>query len=183
MPKRCWTALLLILTIGGCGSESSPLKAPEPSPGVGMAAAINAFKVAGRHHTARAVEPGRQTLAAAPCSGTGRHGVALVQLLAGVPDPRCLVVAPRERILVVNRTGAFHRGAAVTVTVRLGAYSARLAPQQAAIFAAPVDAYLATGLHGLRTKRVPGPAILVVKRRCAPRGRPLRLLKPIARCF
>jgi hypothetical protein len=148
-----------------------------------MGAPISVFKVAARHGIARAIEPGRHTLAAAPCSGAGGHGIAIVQLLSEVPDPRCLAVTPEERILVVNRTGAFHRRSAVSVTVRLGAYSARLAPQQAAIFAAPVGAYLATGLHGLRAKRVPGPAVLVVKRRCAPPGRPLRMLKPIGRCF
>ena len=109
--------------------------------------------------------------------------MAVVQLLSDVPSPRCLVVTPGERILVVNRSAAFRRRAAVAVTVRLGAYSVRLAPQQAAVFPAPVGTYLSNGLHGLRASPLPGPSVMVVRRRCAPRNRPLRLLKPIERCF
>src|SRR4051812_18130394 len=134
MPKRCWPLLLLALALGGCGSASSSADEPGGGPprGIGMSAPIDEFKVARRQGAGRVVEPGRHSMAAAPCTGTGQHGIALVDLFPEISTPRCLMVTPDERILVINRTGAFERQSAVPITVHLGAYSAKLAPQQAA---------------------------------------------------
>jgi hypothetical protein len=148
-----------------------------------MSAPIAHFKVARRDGGSPAIEPGRHMLAAAPCISTGRDGIAPVEFFPEVPSPRCLLVTPGERILVANRTGAFQRRSAVSVTVRLGDYVARLAPQQAAFFPSPVDTFLATGLHGLRVNGAPGPGVLVVKRRCAPGGKKPGRLKPLQRCL
>lgn len=177
---------IVALVCGGCGSgsDSTAPTSSTRSPGVGMGAAIERFKVARRDSGAPAIEPGRHVLGAAPCLGAGSDGVASVELFPELPSPRCLLVGPGERILVVNRTGAFHRRSAVPVTVRLGSYSARLNPQQAAFFPLPVRAFLATGLHGLRVEGgAPGPGVLVVKRRCAPGVRDALKLKPLKRCL
>jgi hypothetical protein len=173
------------LICGGCGSgsDSTSSVASHRSRGVGMSAPIERFKVARRDGGGPAIEPGRHMLAAAPCLSTGGDGIAPVELFPEVSSPRCLLVAPGERILVANRTGAFQRRSAVSVTVRLGDYVARLAPQQAAFFPSPVGTFLAAGLHGLRVHGAPGPSVLVVKRRCAPGGKEPPRLQPIKRCL
>jgi hypothetical protein len=148
-----------------------------------MSAPIEEFKVARRHGAGRAGEPGRHVLAAAPCTRTGQHGIALVHLFPEISAPRCLMVTPDERILVINRTGAFERRSAVPTAVHLGAYSAKLAPQQAAFFTAPVRIYLGTGLHSLRSSRSPGLSVLVVRGRCDPPGEAPPDLRPLKRCI
>ena len=54
-----------------------------------------------------------------------------------VRSPSCVRLTGRQRVLMVNRTTAYRRSEGRSIVVRLGPYSARLRPQQAALFERP----------------------------------------------
>jgi hypothetical protein len=96
-----------------------------------------------------------------------RGEVAIVNILAADVPPSCTSVEPRDLLLVINRTGAYDRSDARPLTVKLGAYSARLDPEQAALFARPTGSYLALGSHSIHAgTNAGGPGIQVLPRDC-----------------
>jgi len=121
--------------------------------------------------TARLTEPswsgerGSEAMPATPCSQV-RGRVAKLGLMTDVPIPRCARVTPGQRIMIVNRTGAYHRSEARPVTARLGGYSARLKPQEAVLFPRPAGAFLGRGSFRARTTYVGAPAVLVLPEDC-----------------
>ena len=96
-----------------------------------------------------------------------RGEVAIVNILTADVPPSCTRVVPRDLLFVINRTGAYDRAEARPLTVKLGAYSARLDPEQAALFARPTGSYLALGLHTIQAGPNAGePGIQVLPRDC-----------------
>jgi hypothetical protein len=167
--------------IAGCGSGSAPnstagtttaRQEPPPSaplqersPGVGWTAPISRT-VGPRHRAGGAGRlPGSEGTGAKGCQveeGRGEIGV-----FTDVPQPSCVRVTGQEPVLVVNRTGAYHRPEGHPITVRLGPYRAHLLPQQA-FRLAPTGRFLARGYHQVKiaTGRG-GVGILVLPRDCA----------------
>lgn len=171
--------LLAIVALCGCGSGSGSTgqKAPSSARKTKSARAssqgwikgpINGTTAARRLPSSPGREPGIPSLPAAPCSPTA-PGLATVYLLPDVPAPRCLRVTPSQRIRFVNRSGAF-RQKPTAVAIRVGGYTARIAPNHAALFTAPVGAYLALGSHKVDVRGAPAPGLVVVAERCAGRG-------------
>jgi hypothetical protein len=180
-------ACLIALDVAGCGgSASSTHRKVAPAPevvedGVGMSAPIRGYVVARRHGPAH-IQPGPHILDALPCFGGGSDGVAMVGLFSDTPEPKCLRVSPGQRILVVNRSGAFFRHEEGPAFLRLGDYTARIGPQQAALFPAPVGTYLGLGLHEFGGHSVVAtPGVLVVRPKC--NRHPGGIRGPLSPCF
>lgn len=68
--------------------------------------------------------------------------VVAVQILPGIPDPRCVQVRGDQQLSIKNRTEG-------TIEVGLGPYHAELAPGQEYLITAPFEAYLAPGVHAV----------------------------------
>jgi hypothetical protein len=79
--------------------------------------------------------------AAGICASSDSQIVA-VQILPGIPDPRCAQVRGDQQLSITNRTEG-------TIEVGLGPYSAELAPGQEYLITAPFQAYLAPGVHAV----------------------------------
>jgi hypothetical protein len=162
-------AAVLIAGCGGSGGASERTKAPEPEiveDGIGMTAPIKG-RVVARRQGAPHVQRGPHGLAANPCFGVGDKGVAVIGLFSDTPEPKCLRVAPGQRILVVNRSEAFFRHDRTVEHLKLGNYTATIGPQQAALFPAKVGSYLAPGLHEFGgSGRLATPGVMVVRPRC-----------------
>jgi hypothetical protein len=67
---------------------------------------------------------------------------AVMRLEPGIPDPRCLIVAPSQHLRVVNHTGS-------EVQIGIGSYSAALGPGEEQVFQDPFGSYLLPGVHQL----------------------------------
>jgi hypothetical protein len=195
MERRCLAVIACLLAIGpiGCGGNgggSTPASragdSDLPKGSIGMAAPIDGYVVARRVGPVR-IQAGPHILAARPCVEGGREGLSVINLLPETAAPDCLRVGRDQRILVVNRTGAFGPSGRSVVTFRLADYEARIAPQEAALFPAPVGRYLALGLHAPKVTGAPGADVLVVRTRCifhGPEPRAARLhRRPISWCF
>jgi hypothetical protein len=68
--------------------------------------------------------------------------VIAVQILPGIPDPRCVQVRGDQQLSITNRTEG-------TIEVGLGPYHAELAPGQEYLITAPFEVYLAPGVHAV----------------------------------
>jgi Protein of unknown function (DUF4232) len=148
-------ASLAAVVISGCGSGSSssssspgqgghPADTAEPSTGVGMRAPISKVVVAQRSRPWKGRPRGSEAVGSKGCvkeEGRGEIGV-----YTDTPEPTCVQVTGRQGVLIVNRTGAYHRSEGKPIEVGLGPYRARLLPQQAAHFG-PVGRFLGRGLH------------------------------------
>ena len=66
--------------------------------------------------------------------------VVSVQILPGIPDPRCVHVRAEQQLSITNRTEG-------SIEVGLGPFHALLAPGQEFIITVPFEAYLAPGVH------------------------------------
>jgi len=66
--------------------------------------------------------------------------VVPVQILPGIPDPRCVQVRAEQQLSITNRTEG-------SIEVGLGPFHAALAPGQEFIITTPFAAYLAPGVH------------------------------------
>lgn len=157
----------------GCGSDSGSTgtsaangrAARSRSQGVGQSAPISKVIVARRTkpwHGRRL--PGLETNGAQGCmpqAGRGEIGI-----YTDVSAPGCIRITGRQRVVIVNRTTAYKRSEGRPIVVRLGPYSARLRPQQAALFG-PVGRFLGRGLHDATIDHTQRVGIMVEPNRCA----------------
>ena len=81
--------------------------------------------------------------------------MAVVEINADVPSPRCLQVTEGQRIEVRNRTNA-------VLDLKLGFLTARVEAGGTYTFDRPAGAFLAPGVHMLRGSPFPGPEIWLV---------------------
>jgi hypothetical protein len=169
--------VVLIGALAGCGSGSgstghwsvgrhaSSTPVPEASPGVGWKAPIK--KTLGPRRRAAGVGrlTGTESIGAKGCPEEEGHGE--IGIFTDVSQPNCVRVTGAEPVLIVNRTGAYHRSEEHAITVTLGPYRARLAPQEA-MRLAPVGRFLKGGYHQAKIGTGPGGiGILVLPKDCA----------------
>jgi hypothetical protein len=164
--------------LAGCGSGDSstgyattyPRNTSEHSTagrrdrGVGQAAPIAKVIVARRVGPWRGPRPGTETNGASGCmpeEGRGEIGI-----YTDLPSPGCIRVTGRQRVMIVNRTTAYRRSEGTPIVVRLGPYSARLLPQQAALFG-PVGRFLGRGHQEATINHRQRVGILVLPNDCA----------------
>jgi hypothetical protein len=96
-----------------------------------------------------------------PQEGRGEIGI-----YTDVSGPSCIRITGRQRVMIVNRTTAYKRSEGRPIVVRLGPYTARLRPQQAALFG-PVGRFLGRGLHDATINHTQRVGIMVEPNRCA----------------
>jgi photosystem II stability/assembly factor-like uncharacterized protein len=75
-----------------------------------------------------------------------KGGTVVVYLARGVPIERCLLVSPRQRLEIVNVTGA-EGGPGRPEPIALAGFHARLAPGRAVLLDEPIGRYLGRGSH------------------------------------
>jgi hypothetical protein len=168
---------MLVGGLLGCGSDSRPDGASNQddrnrsaSPtrnrpqGVGQSAPIAKVIVARRTKPWQGRPPGSESNSATGC--VPREGRGEIGIYTDVPSPGCVRITGRQRLMIVNRTTAFRRSEGVTIVVRLGPYSARLRPQQAALFG-PLGRFLGRGLHDATINRRQRVGVMVEPNRCA----------------
>jgi hypothetical protein len=171
--------LAVALLLPGCGSgsnstngsterkEASPsgTSAPEFPHGVGPGAPISKIIVARRTGPWHGRPLGLESNGSKGCAEQeGRR--AEIGLYTDVPEPTCVRVTERQRVLIVNRTGAYRRSEGHVTVVGLGPYSARLLPQQAVLFG-PVGRFLGRGLHQATIDGSGRVGVLVLPKDCA----------------
>ncbi|MGV1049330.1 MAG: hypothetical protein ACOYD4_12510, partial [Solirubrobacterales bacterium] len=103
--------------------------------------------------------PGRP--AAGVCSRASTPLVTVV-LHPDVPSPRCVEVTSRQRLRLVNRTGAGGREAAVA-TIRFAGFVATIEPRHAAILDQPFGEYLRPGTHAVEVGGAAGPVSVLLR--------------------
>ena len=69
-----------------------------------------------------------------------------------IPDPRCMLFNPFQKLRVANQTGK-------TVRVSIGPFAVELAPGAAHLFDAPVGDYLLPGVHQVQVQPCCSPAL------------------------
>ncbi len=80
--------------------------------------------------------------AAGICAGPTSGPVVTIELLEGIPDPRCSYLTPEQTIRFVNRLKE-------PVTLTVGRYSGTVGPNSILLFDAPAGSYLALGVHAV----------------------------------
>ncbi|MDX6609149.1 MAG: hypothetical protein QOF85_1074 [Solirubrobacterales bacterium] len=96
-----------------------------------------------------------------PQKGRGEIGI-----YTDVSAPGCVRITGRQRVMIVNRTTAYRRSEGRPIVVRLGPYSARLLPQQAALFG-PVGRFLGRGYQTATIDPSGRIGVLVLPNECA----------------
>lgn len=98
-------------------------------------------------------QPAPQQPAAGICAQTAGE-LAPVEIRADAPAPRCLILAPGQRLLVTNRVDQ-------SLTVCLESACLSIGPGQSASFSDPVEANLGSGVHQLEAAPFSGPEIWI----------------------
>lgn len=168
---------LLLSGLLGCGSGSGSAgtsdadgRKPPTTPGrgraqgVGQSAPISKVIVARRTKPWHGRVPGLELNGAQGC--VKREGRGEIGIYTDVPAPSCIRITGRQRVVIVNRTTAYRRSEGRPIVVRLGPYSARLRPQQGALFG-PVGRFLGRGLHDATINHAQRVGIMVEPSRCA----------------
>lgn len=159
----------------GCGSGSAgmpdsagrklPAKpARSRSQGVGQSAPISKVIVARPTKPRRGRRPGAESIGARGC--VPQEGRGEIGIYTDLAAPSCIRIAGRQRVMIVNRTTAYRRSEGRPIVVRLGPYSARLLPQQAALFG-PVGRFLGRGHQTATIDRSGRIGVLVLPNECA----------------
>jgi hypothetical protein len=146
------------------GRNLSATRARNRPQGVGQSAPIAKVIVARRTKPWRDRPPGSESTGARGC--VLREGRGEIGIYTDVPSPSCVRITGRQRVMIVNRTTAYRRSEGRSIVVRLGPYSARLQPQQAALFG-PVGRFLGRGLHDATINRSQRVGVMVEPNRCA----------------
>jgi len=138
MPQdrtSCLMALFLgiALAAAGCSSPSAspstlPAEGPQPTE---VTPAPTLFP------------PDSDTPAAGICAEYETDVVTIEIVVEGPPTPRCVVIAPSQRLEVINRTTA-------AVEARFAQNEFALQPDETYFIDRPFGAYLAPGVHNLR---------------------------------
>ena len=170
--------MVLVSGVFGCGSDTSSTGASTEDDrngpattagnrpqGVGQAAPISKVIVARRTEPWHGRLPGRESNGARGCQMRGGQRPQ-IGLFTDLPAPGCIRVTGHQQVLIVNRTSAYRRSEGMPLVVRLGPYSARLLPQQAALFG-PVGRFLGRGLHHAMVNGGNRSGVLVLPRDCA----------------
>ncbi len=156
-PALAALALLLAVAIAGCGSSASTTASTTSSneqrepPASASAAAriIQRSPATGR-------EPGEPKGAAGAC-GRAHGEIPTLTIEPDVPSPRCLVVSPRQRLRVLNETGA--EGAqGAKITIDFAGFHAAIPLGESVILEDRLGTYLMPGSHYLQVHGGPGPA-------------------------
>jgi hypothetical protein len=171
---------MLVSGLLGCGSgrgstdasnqdgRSLPATPARNRPqGVGQSAPIAKVIVARRTkpwHDRHDRLPGSESNGASGC--VLREGRGEIGIYTDVPSPSCVRITGGQRVMIVNRTTAYRRSEGRSIVVRLGPYSARLRPQQAALFG-PVGRFLGRGLHDATINDGQRVGVMVEPNRCA----------------
>jgi hypothetical protein len=128
-----------------------------------MEAPISKVVVARRFRPWSGRPVGTETVGSKGCAkeeGNGEIGI-----YTDTPEPSCVQVTGRADVLIINRTGAYHRSEGHPLTVRLGPYRARLLPQQEARFG-PVARFLGRGFHSVVVDRSGHLGVLIEPANC-----------------
>jgi hypothetical protein len=169
--------VMLVVGLFGCGSGSSstvgstarrraalPSPVREPSSGVGMSAPISKIIVARRFRPWQGRPPGEEGTGSKGC--TQEEGRGEIGIYTDVAEPLCVRITGPQRVVIVNRTTAYRRSGGRPIVVRLGPYSARILPQQGALFG-PVGRFLGRGLHAATVGRGGRLGVMVEPADCA----------------
>jgi Protein of unknown function (DUF4232) len=151
-------------TSDAAGRKVPATLARSHSQGVGQSAPISKAIAARRTTPWRARRPGSEQIGARGC--VPQEGRGEIGIYTDVAAPSCVRITGRQRATIVNRTTAYRRSEGTPLVVRLGPYSARLLPQQAALFG-PVGRFLGRGYHAATINRKGRVGILVLPNRCA----------------
>lgn len=170
---------LVAAALAACGSGSgsttgstarhrsappSPVhKVHKQSPGVGMSAPISKVVVAHRWRPWPGHPPGLETTGASGCPP--REGRGEINIFTDVPAPSCVRITGRQQVLIVNRTTAYSRSEGKPLLVRFGPYSARILPQQGALFG-PVGRSFGRGLQTATLNHHQRVGVLVLPNDC-----------------
>lgn len=172
-------AVMMMLVSGllGCGSgtrstgastkdgRNGPATPARNRPqGVGQSAPIAKMIVARRTRPWHGRPPGSETTGASGC--VPEEGRGEIGIYTDVPSPSCVRITGRQRVMIVNRTTAYRRSEGKPIVVRFGPYSARLLPQQAALFG-PVGRFLGRGLQDATINHGQRVSVLVLPNDCA----------------
>jgi hypothetical protein len=165
-PGLVVTSLIAVALVGcGAGSSSTGSDgANERDRGVGQSAPISKAIVARRTRPWHGRPAGRETIGARPCMP--QEGRGEIGIYTDLPAPGCVRITGRQRLTIVNRTSAFRRSEGRPIFVRLGPYSARLLPQQAALFG-KVGRFLGRGFHDAKINNSVRVGVLVLPNDCA----------------
>jgi hypothetical protein len=146
MPQDRTSRLLALLfgvalAAAGCSSPSAspstlPAEGPQPTE-VTRAPAL--------------FPPDRDMPAAGICAVYETDVVTIEIVLEGPPTPRCVVIAPSQRLEVINRT-------TTAVEAGLAQNEFALQPHETRLIDRPFGAYLAPGVHNVRISRGAGSA-------------------------
>lgn len=86
--------------------------------------------------------PSGQSPAAGICADPSKGDLAVFVFRPDLPDPRCGVARPEQRLQVVNDTEQ-------TIQVKIAQYEAQVEPGATYVFEAPLGSFLAPGVHDL----------------------------------
>jgi hypothetical protein len=134
------------------------------SEGVGQSAPISKVIVARQTKPRHGQRPGLETNGARGC--VPQEGRGEIGIYTDVAAPDCVRITGRQRVMIVNRTTAYRRSEGRPIAVRLGPYSARLQPQQAALFG-PVGRFLGRGYQSATIGPSGRVGVLVLPNECA----------------
>jgi hypothetical protein len=129
-----------------------------------MSAPVSKVIVARRTGRRRSLDPGLQVNGASGCPDL--EGRPEIGLYTDVPVPDCVRATGTQRLLVVNRSGAYRHSEGRPEVVSLGLFSARLLPQEAVLFK-PLGSFLGRGFHQVTVDGGNRGAVLVEPANCA----------------
>jgi hypothetical protein len=133
---------LSLLMLSGCSrasvSPTSAIAADIPTLPVASTPAQTPVTVP---HNAGLATPVADSPAAGICARFDGLLVTM-QILPGIPDPRCVQVRGEQQLSITNRTED-------TIGVTLGPFDTRLAPGQEFLITTPFEDYLAPGVHAV----------------------------------
>lgn len=137
--------LRTILIAATCLLPACGAPALDRTPGAPTLAAVPDESSSSYLATPMSMEP-----AAGICGGT-EAALLEVTIYPDIPDPRCAVIRPDQRLAVTNATS-------VTLQVTIGLFEATIEPGGEHVFDAPFGTYLAPGVHQLQVLPCCGPA-------------------------
>jgi len=86
------------------------------------------------------------------CAGPEEGEIVSVEIWPDIPSPRCIKLAPEQKLLVLNRTE-------LVIHIRLGTYRADIQPGDDYLFERTVGSYLGPGVHQLLVEPFSGPEL------------------------
>lgn len=134
-------ALFALSCGGGDDGSVSPSASPaSATPPAATATAVPEVIAVEDVEATPGLKPSEGDTPAAGICARPTEAVVTIQFLEGIPDPRCTILRPEQRIRFINRLTE-------PVALTLGRYSATTAPNSSVLFDAPAGSYLAPGVH------------------------------------